>query len=139
MLKVFLVDDSSPVRRRLAALISALADVTIVGEAEDPDAALCGIRMTGADLAIVDVHLGGGDGMTVVESLSRGTPPVFTMVLTNHSGPAFRAACRDAGADYFFDKTCEHELARETIMRLAKDKRRESEASNSNRHHLLTD
>ncbi len=128
MLKVFLVDDSSLVRRRLAALIGALADVTIVGEAEDPDAALRDIRMSGADIAIVDLHLAGGNGMTVVESLARGTPPVFTMVLTNHSGPAFRTACYDAGADCFFDKTCEHELARETIMRLAKNKHRGSEA-----------
>jgi DNA-binding NarL/FixJ family response regulator len=121
MLKVFLVDGSPLVRRRLATLLGALADVTIVGEAEEPDAALRGIRATGANLAIVDLHLTGSNGMTVVKSLASGTPRVFTMVLTNHSSPAFRTACHDAGADYFFDKTCEHELARDTVGRLAKE------------------
>lgn len=119
MLKIFLVDESSLVRRRLSALISALAGVVIVGESEEAEAALRGIRMTGADLAIVDLHLAGGNGMEIVESLARATPPILTMVLTNHSGPAFRAACHDAGARYFFDKTSEYELARDTIERLA--------------------
>jgi DNA-binding NarL/FixJ family response regulator len=119
MLKIFLVDDSGLVRRRLSALISALAGVVIVGESEEADTALACIHMTRADLVIVDPHLAGGNGMEMVESLARATPPVLTMVLTNHSGPAFRAACHRAGAGYFFDKTCEYELARDTIERLA--------------------
>ena len=40
MLKIFLVDDSGLVRRRLSALISALAGVVIVGESEEADTAL---------------------------------------------------------------------------------------------------
>ena len=119
MLKIFLVDDSGLVRHRLSALISALAGVVIVGESEEADTALACIHMTRADLVIVDPHLAGGNGIEIVESLARATPPVLTMVLTNHSGPAFRAACHRAGAGYFFDKTCEYELARDTIERLA--------------------
>jgi DNA-binding NarL/FixJ family response regulator len=125
MLKIFLVDDSSLVRRRLSALIGALAGVVIVGESEEADTALGRIRMTRADLVIVDQHLAGGNGMEILESLARATPPVLTMVLTNHSGPAIRAACQRAGASYFFDKTCEYELARATIERLANEHRPE--------------
>ncbi|CAN7750916.1 response regulator [Caballeronia sp. dw_19] len=125
MLKIFLVDDSGLVRRRLSALIGALDSVVIVGESEEADSALGCIRMTRADLVIVDPHLAGGSGMEIVESLARATSPVLTMVLTNHSGPAFRAACQRAGASYFFDKTGEYELARDTIVRLANKHRRE--------------
>jgi two-component system response regulator DevR len=121
MLKIFLVDDSSLVRHRLSALIGALPGVVIVGESEEADTALGCIRMTRADLVIVDQHLAGGNGMEILESLARATPPVLTMVLTNHSGPAFRSACERAGASYFFDKTCEYELARATIERLANE------------------
>jgi two-component system response regulator DevR len=125
MLKIFLVDDSGLVRRRLSALIGALDSVVIVGESEEADSALGCIRMTRADLVIVDPHLAGGSGMEIVESLARASSPVLTMVLTNHSGPAFRAACQRAGASYFFDKTGEYELARDTIVRLANKHRRE--------------
>ena len=125
MLKIFLVDDSSLVRHRLCALIGALPDVVIVGESEEADTALGCIRMTRADLVIVDPHLAGGNGMGIVESLTRATPPVPTMVLTNHSGPAFRAACQRAGARFFFDKTCEYELARDAIQQMANAPRAE--------------
>lgn len=120
MLKIFLIDDSIPVRRRLSALIGALAGVAIVGESEEADTALGRIRMSRANLVIVDPHLAGGSGMGIVESLARAAPPILTMVLTNHSGPAFRDACQRAGARYFFDKTCEYELARDVIERMAK-------------------
>lgn len=119
MLKVFLVDDSKLIRRRISAMIGTLADTIVVGEAEDCDTALDGVQATGADLAIVDFHVAGSTGVTIVESLARGALPVITMVLTNHSSPVYRAACYRAGAAYFFDKTSEFELARETIARLA--------------------
>jgi DNA-binding NarL/FixJ family response regulator len=63
--------------------------------------------------------------MEIVASLARAMPPIVTMVLTNHSGPAFRAACQRAGARYFFDKTVEFERARDTIVRLANEHRPE--------------
>jgi DNA-binding NarL/FixJ family response regulator len=119
MLKIFLVDDSSPVRRRLVAMLGALPGVVIVGESEDADTALAGIHATLADLVIVDLHLAAGNGMAIIETLAFATPPVLIMVMTNHSEPAFRAACHRAGARYFFDKTREYELARDTIARLA--------------------
>jgi len=43
-LRVFLVDEASPVRRRMAALFGALDSVQIVGEAEEPGAALIPAR-----------------------------------------------------------------------------------------------
>src|SRR5476649_1893278 len=125
MLKIFLVDDSGPVRRRISALIGALAGVVIAGEPEEADTALGCIRMAHADLVIADPHLAGGEGIEIVESLARAMPRVRAMVLTNHSGPAFRAACQRAGARYFFDKTGEYELARDTIVRLANEHRPE--------------
>jgi len=125
MLKIFLIDDSGLVRRRLSALIDALAGVVVVGESEEADTALGCIRMTRADLVIVDPHLAAGNGMAIVAALGRAKLPVVTIVLTNHSGPAFRAACQRAGASYFFDKTSEYELARDTIVRLANEHRPE--------------
>lgn len=119
MLKVFLVDESSLIRRRVADMIGALVNIMVVGEAEDCDTALNGIQACAADLAIVDFHLPGSPGVTIVESLTRGSLPVITLVLTNHSSQIYRAACYRAGAAYFFDKTLEFELARETITRLA--------------------
>jgi DNA-binding NarL/FixJ family response regulator len=119
VLKIFLVEDSSMVRRRLAALIKPIADASVVGEAEDVGMALVGIADSGADAVIVDLRLTGSSGLELVGKLACGARPVITIVLTNYSTTAFREASFAAGAHYFFDKTSEFDLARDTIARIA--------------------
>src|ERR1700756_4700223 len=121
-LRVFLVEDTIPIRQRMAARFGAIDGVEIVGEAEESDAALAGIDATGTDVVVADFRLTGGTGMEMLQSIARSTPPVITMVLTNHSSAAFRQACLAAGAQYFFDKTSEFDLACNTIKRIAHER-----------------
>jgi len=118
--KVFLVEDSSLLRRRIASLIEPGGDVSVVGEAEDVGAALAGIERSEADAAIVDLRLTDSYGLDLLTDLAQQDRRVVTIVLTNYSTPEFRNACFAAGADYFFDKTSEFDLARDTIARLAR-------------------
>jgi two-component system, NarL family, response regulator DevR len=120
ILKIFLVDDSPLVRRRIAALIGAIEGAKIVGEAEDASDALSGIAATDADVVIVDLRLTGGSGLDVLAGLARSGRPVITIVLTNYSSAAIREACLSAGANYFFDKTSEFNLARDVIERITR-------------------
>ncbi|MDR6376719.1 response regulator [Paraburkholderia caledonica] len=122
-LRVFLVDDAFPVRRRMAALFGSLEGVEIVGEAEEPGAAFEGIEARAAHLVVTELHLNGGSGMELLALLAQRMPHVITMVLTNRSGAWFRRACLTCGAQYFFDKTREFELARSAIQRIASEHR----------------
>jgi DNA-binding NarL/FixJ family response regulator len=119
-LKIFLVEDSPLVRRRIAALIGAIKGVEIVGEAEDASDALSGIAAGEADVVIVDLRLTGGSGLDVLAGLAQSSRPVITIVLTNYSSAVIREACLAAGANYFFDKTSEFNLARDVIERIAR-------------------
>jgi DNA-binding NarL/FixJ family response regulator len=118
-LRIFLVEDAASVRRKIALLFSAIADVLIVGEAEDGATALAAIRKHGADVAVVDLRLAGGSGIDLIAALTQTMPSVVTIALTNHSGPAFRAACKTAGAPFCFDKTAEFDVACRTVEALA--------------------
>jgi DNA-binding NarL/FixJ family response regulator len=118
-LRVFLVDDAISIRTRMAARLAAIESVEIVGEAEEPDAAIDGIGATAADVVVLDLHLSGGTGMDLLRGLAQSMLPVITIVLTNHSGTGFRQACLANGARYFFDKTSEFESACNTIQRIA--------------------
>ncbi|SAL84452.1 response regulator receiver protein [Caballeronia choica] len=120
MLKVFLVEDSSPLRQRIIAMVESIEGVELGGVAEESQAALDGIKATHAEAVIVDLRLTGDSGLEVIAGIQRERLPVVTIVLTNYSDAAFRNACRSAGADFFFDKTTEYELARATIERLAR-------------------
>jgi two-component system, NarL family, response regulator DevR len=122
-LRIFLVDDAILVLRRMAALFGALEGVKIVGEAEEASAAFAGIDAGAADLVVTEWHLGGDTGMELLAQLAHSLPRVTVMVLTNHSEPGFQRACLMSGAHYFFDKTREFDLARNTIERIASEHR----------------
>lgn len=118
-LRVFLVEDTITIRRRMATHVGAIDGVEIVGEAEEPGPAIAGIKAAGADVVVMDLRLAGGTGMELLEGLAQNMSPVITIVLTNHSSMWFRQACLAAGAQYFFDKTSEFDLAYDTIKRIA--------------------
>ncbi len=118
-LKVFLVEDSALIRQRLHRLLASVAHVDIVGEADDADSALDGIHASHADIAVVDLHLNGSHGLTLLRGLAAHEPQVVAIVLTNYATPEFKSECLSAGARYFFDKTNEFELVRQTIRNIA--------------------
>ncbi len=121
-LRVFLVEDTIPIRQRMAARLGAIDGVEIVGEAEESGAALTGIDTTRADVVLLDLRLTAGTGIELLVSLAKSISTVVTIVLTNHSSPWFRQACLAAGAQHFFDKTSEFDLACDTIKRIAHDR-----------------
>jgi len=121
-LRVFVVDESTLVRDRLTMHIGPDGAASIVGEAEDVETALRGIDDTGAEAVILDLRLIDSNGMDLLHALRDRTDPIVTIVLTNYASPVFREASVVAGADYFFDKTTEFDLAMETIARLAREK-----------------
>ncbi|MBY4870865.1 MULTISPECIES: response regulator [Burkholderia] len=117
-LRVFLVDHAVAVRQRIALRVGAIGGVVVVGEAEDGQDAWAHIRSSHADVVLVDLRLADGSGLDLIGMLSKATPRVVTIVLTNHSAAAFREACAAAGADYFFDKTAEFDAACRAIESL---------------------
>ncbi|WP_042304046.1 response regulator [Paraburkholderia kururiensis] len=122
-LKVFLAEDSVPVRRRISLSLGRIDGVCVVGEAEDVSAALEGIAASCPDLVIADLRLAQGNGLELIEAVTAANQPVVTMMLTNHAGPAFREASLAAGAQYFFDKTAEFEEARSAVEAIARTHR----------------
>jgi DNA-binding NarL/FixJ family response regulator len=83
-LRVFLVDDHrlflSGVRAELAERSDV--DIEIVGEAVDVESAVEGIRRTGPDVVLLDVHLPGGGGRAVIESVRARLPDVVFLALS---------------------------------------------------------
>ncbi len=102
----------------MAARLGAIDGVEIVGEAEEAGAALSGIDTTRADVMVLDLRLTVGTGIELLVSIAKIMSPAITIVLTNHSSMWFRQACLAAGAQYFFDKTSEFDLACDTITRI---------------------
>src|SRR3979490_993370 len=106
-LRVFLVEDSPSVRDRLNDFLAEPGRVEMIGFAATEADAVRQLGTQPVDVAIVDLHLKEGTGIGVIESLRamHATPPPTIIVLTNYAFPEFETACRERGADYFFDKS----------------------------------
>lgn len=105
-MRVFIVDDSPPIRERLIELLTC-DGVAIVGEAETPADAIAGIRRTRPDCVVLDLKLIGGSGIEVLRSMRPEFPETTFIVLSNHSDVPYRRSCEAAGASFFLDKTTE--------------------------------
>ncbi len=102
-----IVDDSRIVRERLIAMLNELPGVEIVGQAASVPEAIETIRRLMPDTVILDIRMPGGTGLDVLRDIKQLDPAPLVIVLTNYAAPAYREKCRQAGADFFFDKSTE--------------------------------
>ncbi|MFI0412412.1 response regulator [Actinomadura sp. 3N508] len=82
-IRVFLMDDHEVVRRGVAALLSAEDDIEIVGEAGTAAEALARIPAARPHVAVLDVRLPDGDGVTVCRDIRSQMPELACLMLTS--------------------------------------------------------
>ncbi|MEU8801054.1 response regulator transcription factor [Spirillospora sp. NPDC048819] len=82
-IRVFLMDDHEVVRRGVAALLSAEDDIEVVGEAGTAAEALARIPAARPDVAVLDVRLPDGDGVTVCREIRSQMPQLACLMLTS--------------------------------------------------------
>ncbi len=114
-MRVFLADDSAPVRERILAMLGEIPDVTVVGHAEDSLAARALITALQPDVVILDINMPGGSGIEVLHDIKLLSPSPKVIMLTNYSQPQYRKRCLEEGADFFLDKSTEFDKIREAL------------------------
>jgi DNA-binding NarL/FixJ family response regulator len=82
---VFLLDDHEVVRRGVAELLAAEPDLQVVGEASTAAEALARAPASRPDVAVLDVRLPDGDGITVCRELRSQLPELRCLMLTSFS------------------------------------------------------
>ena len=81
--RVFLLDDHEVVRRGVGDLLEAEPDLTVVGEAATAAEALARVPAVRPDVAVLDVRLPDGDGVTVCRELRSRMPDLRCLMLTS--------------------------------------------------------
>ncbi|GED83995.1 response regulator transcription factor [Streptomyces sp. 6-11-2] len=82
-IRVFLLDDHEVVRRGVHDLLNDEPDITVVGEAATADQALVRVPALRPDVAVLDVRLPDGDGVTVCRELRSRLPELACLMLTS--------------------------------------------------------
>jgi DNA-binding NarL/FixJ family response regulator len=114
--KVFLVDDHQMFR---AGVRAELGDaVEVLGEAADVESAVQGIRATNPEVVLLDVHLPGGGGKAVLETLKPERPDLVFLALSVSDAAEDVIAVIRAGARGYVTKTISSEELAAAITRV---------------------
>ncbi|MCA2981478.1 MAG: response regulator transcription factor [Myxococcaceae bacterium] len=132
-LRVLIADDEQLARARLTRLLSAMDEVTLVGEARDGDEVLAKVRAGGVDVVLLDVQM---PKLTGVEAMAlwpaSGPWVVFCTAHAEHAVKAFEA---DA-VDYLL-KPVEPDRLRRALDRARQRETRERFSEAVRRHQAL--
>lgn len=120
-MRVVIVDDEPLARERLSRLLQEFPGYEIVGEAGDGESALDVIDDEEPDLVLLDIRMGGMDGLQVARQLAElDVPPavIFTTAYSEHALSAF-----DASAQAYLLKPIRLDKLKEALMRVRKPTR----------------
>jgi DNA-binding NarL/FixJ family response regulator len=82
-IRVFLMDDHEVVRRGVRDLLNDEPDIEVVGEAGTAEQALVRVPASRPRVAVLDVRLPDGDGVTVCRELRSRMPELACLMLTS--------------------------------------------------------
>jgi DNA-binding NarL/FixJ family response regulator len=108
---VFLVDDHEIFRRGVRALLDDEPDIDVVGEAATASAAMARIPALRPDVAVLDVRLPDGDGISVCREICSALPGTVCLMLTAYGDDqALLGAIMAGAAGYVSKQTCGTDL-----------------------------
>jgi DNA-binding NarL/FixJ family response regulator len=103
IVKVYLVDDHELFLTGVRTELGEHFDV--VGSSGDVDDAIAGIRRTSPDVVLIDVHMPGGGGVTVIENVMETHPDMTFLALSVSDAPEDVIAMIRAGARGYVTKS----------------------------------
>ncbi|MFI5910781.1 response regulator [Dactylosporangium sp. NPDC051541] len=104
MIKLFLVDDQDLVRAGFKMILSAQADMTVVGEAADGAHALGLLKTVAADVVVMDIRMPVMDGVAATAEIAVWPDGPRVLVLTTFDTDEDAFAALQAGASGFLLK-----------------------------------
>jgi two-component system, NarL family, response regulator DesR len=104
MIRVLLAEDQAMVRGALAALLRLEGDITVVAEAARGDTVVPTALEARPDVALVDIEMPGGDGLTAARARRDQLPSCRVVILTTFGRSGYLRRAMASGAVGFLLK-----------------------------------
>jgi signal transduction histidine kinase len=112
---LLVVDDEESLRITTAAILEK--EGYAVDTASSGDEAIALLEQKEYDLVLTDLHMEGGDGLTVLNQIRRHSPLTISVVLTGFASVESAIAALQEGAYDYLVKPCDIESMKHTIRR----------------------
>jgi two-component system response regulator DesR len=104
MIRVMLAEDQAMVRGALSALLSREKDIEVVAEVARGDEVVTTALATLPDIALLDIEMPGGDGLTAARALQQAVPGCRSVILTTFGRSGYLRRAMESGAVGFLLK-----------------------------------
>jgi two-component system response regulator DesR len=104
MIRVLLAEDQAMVRGALAALLGLEEDMQVVAEAGQGEEAVRAALKTQPDVALLDIEMPGGDGLSAAKALHEKLPSCRIVILTTFGRSGYLRQAMESGAVGFLLK-----------------------------------
>jgi len=104
MIRILLADDQAIVRGAIAALLRLEKDMEVVAEVGRADEVLKAGLEKKPDVALLDIEMPGGDGLSAAAQLREKLPSCRVLMLTTFGRPGYLRRAMEGGAVGFLTK-----------------------------------
>ncbi len=104
MIRVLLAEDQAMVRGALSALLSREQDIEVVAEVARGDEVVEVALSAQPDVALLDIEMPGGDGLTAAHALRTALPTCRVVILTTFGRSGYLRRAMESGAVGFLLK-----------------------------------
>ncbi|TGE27081.1 response regulator [Hymenobacter metallicola] len=119
--RLLIVDDHLMLTQSLALLLAEQADITVVGQLASGGALLAWLHAAApspADVLLLDLHLPGPDGLTLLPQLRQQWPQLRVLVFSTATGPELIERVAAAGAQGYLPKSADADQLLAAIRRV---------------------
>ena len=102
--RILLAEDQAMVRGALTALLRLEDDIEVVAEVSQGDQVLEAAMKSQPDVALLDVEMPGGDGLSVAQALHKSLPSCRIVILTTFGRSGYLRRAMESGAVGFLLK-----------------------------------
>jgi DNA-binding NarL/FixJ family response regulator len=113
--RILIVEDHTLLRAGLRALLSQDPDIEVVGEADNGRDAIRAIGSLAPNLVLMDLSMGGMNGIEAMMDIKRRNPEIRVLVLTIHKTDEYIHESLRAGADGYILKDATYDELRIAI------------------------
>ena len=120
MIRILLAEDQATVRGALRALLALEDDLEVVGEVGRADELITIAKSCRPDVALVDIEMPGGDGISAAAALHQALPLCRSLILTTFGKPGYLRRAMESGVYGFLLKDAPPEQLAMAIRRTAR-------------------
>jgi DNA-binding NarL/FixJ family response regulator len=119
-LTILLVDDNRQFVERMVCILSELSIIREINVASSYEEAINILNTQMPDVALLDIHLPGRNGIELLKAIRHSGRPCHVMMVSNQADEYYSKLCLEFGADHFFDKSNDFSLIPDIIRTMRK-------------------